>query len=65
MNDSAPASSTTRILRAAAVYIGIVFAVGILLGPVRVLWVEQWFGRTIAVLLEAPFLVIAMMFAAR
>jgi hypothetical protein len=64
MTASSPATSTTRVLRAAALYFVIVFAVGFLLGPVRVLWVEPWLGKTIAVLVETPFLVVAMMFAA-
>jgi hypothetical protein len=36
-----------------------------LLGPVRVLWVEPWLGKALAVLLEAPLLIGAMWFAAR
>ncbi|UPT64677.1 MAG: hypothetical protein M0D54_09320 [Hyphomonadaceae bacterium JAD_PAG50586_4] len=54
-----------RVLSAAAIYFVIVFAVGLSLGPVRVLWLEPWIGRTLAVLCEAPFLLIAMWFAAR
>jgi len=61
----APARRASRVPHAAAIYFALVFAVGMLLGPPRVLWLEPWFGKTIAVLLEAPLLVGAMWFAAR
>ena len=63
----APASGGAwrHVLRAAAIYFCIVFAVGLVLGPVRVLWLEPWLGRTLAVLCEAPFLILAMWFGAR
>jgi hypothetical protein len=54
----------SRIPHAAAVYFALVFAAGLLLGPVRVIWLEPWLGNAIAVLLEAPFLIAAMWFAA-
>ena len=60
-----PTSRATRVPHAAAIYFALVFAVGMLLGPPRVLWLEPWLGKTIAVLLEAPLLVAAMWFAAR
>jgi len=50
---------------AAAIYFAIVFGVGLVLGPIRVLWLEPMLGRTIAVLCETPFLVGAMIVAAR
>jgi hypothetical protein len=50
---------------AALLYFVIVFAVGFLLGPVRVIWLEPHVGPAIAELLEAPFLVIAMVVAGR
>lgn len=59
------AARINRILRAAAIYFVIVFAVGLLLGPVRVLWIEPWLGQTLAVLCEAPFLIAAMIVGAR
>ncbi|OQW59971.1 MAG: hypothetical protein A4S17_11145 [Proteobacteria bacterium HN_bin10] len=59
----APASG--RILRAGAIYFALVFGVGLALGPPRVLWLEPWLGKTIAVLLEAPLLIAAMWFGAR
>ena len=52
-------------MAAAAIYFAIVFAVGLVLGPARVLWFEPWLGQTLAVLCEAPFLIAAMIFGAR
>ena len=54
-----------RIIAAAAFYFLIVFGVGFLLGPVRVFWLEPRLGETIATLCEAPFLLIAIVLAAR
>ena len=54
-----------RIAAAAGLYFLIVFGVGFLLGPVRVLWLEPRLGETAAVLCEAPFLLVAIVFAAR
>lgn len=67
---AAPASGRAarpapRILAAAAIYFAIVFAAGLLFGPVRVLWLEPWLGRTLAVLCETPLLLGVMAFAAR
>lgn len=67
--DDAPAASQSTprrgaLVRAAAFYFGIVFATGMVLGPVRVLWLEPWIGPALAVLCEAPFLIAAMWFAA-
>lgn len=52
------------MLRAAAFYFIVVFGVGLILGPARVLWLEPWMGPTLAVLCEAPLLIAAMWFAA-
>ncbi|MBS0385897.1 MAG: hypothetical protein JSS00_11170 [Proteobacteria bacterium] len=52
------------LLMAAAVYFCMVFFVGALLGPLRVLWLEPFAGPTLAVLVEAPLLILAMSFAA-
>jgi hypothetical protein len=41
-----------------------VFGVGLVLGPVRVLWIEPRLGAPLAVVVEAPFLLIAMVVAA-
>lgn len=53
------------MLAAASLYFAMVFAAGLVLGPVRVLWLEPWLGRTLAVLCETPFLLGVMAFAAR
>ena len=55
----------TRVLAAALVYSTIVFAVGFMLGPIRVFWIESWLGTTTATLCEAPFLLGSMAIAAR
>jgi hypothetical protein len=52
-----------RIAAAAALYFTIVFGVGFLLGPIRVLWLEPLVGPTAAALCEAPFLLAAMVIA--
>jgi hypothetical protein len=54
-----------RIVIAAVAYFAIVFAVGMALGPIRVLWLEPRLGPTLAVLCEAPLLLAAMLIAAR
>lgn len=54
-----------RLAGAAALYFALVFGVGFLLGPIRVFWLEPWLGKTVAVLCETPFLLIAMIVAAR
>ncbi len=55
----------TRTLTAAAHYFALVFAVGFGLGPVRVLLLEPMVGNTVAVLIEAPFMLAAIVWAAR
>lgn len=54
-----------RIVAAAVLYFAIVFAIGFLLGPIRVLWLEPKVGPIIAVTCEAPLLLAAMVAAAR
>jgi hypothetical protein len=56
---------TIGILRAAFIYFVIVFGVGFLLGPIRVLWLEPRVGAFCAVLCEAPFLLAAILLASR
>ena len=58
-------STLKPILVAALLYFAIVFGIGFLLGPVRVLMLEPTVGRTVAVLCEAPLLLTAMILAAR
>ena len=59
------ASDDMRIVLATLLYFAVVFGTGLVLGPVRVLWLEPRVGPAIAELIEAPFLVIAMVGAAR
>lgn len=54
-----------RIVAAAGLYFLIVFGVGFLLGPIRVLWLEPRIGTLAAVLCETPFLLAAMVIASR
>jgi hypothetical protein len=60
-----PSQPRSRIIAAAALYFVLVFVVGLILGPMRVLWLEPMLGQTIAVLCEMPFLIAAMFLAAR
>ena len=53
------------ILIASLAYFAIVFTVGFLCGPIRILMLEPMFGATAAVLFEAPILLMAMLYAAR
>lgn len=55
----------SRTLRAAFFYFALVFGAGAILGAPRTLWLEPWLGKTIAVAIEAPLLILAMWFAAR
>lgn len=51
--------------RAALIYFVLVFAAGLVLGPLRVLGIEPWLGPTYAVLVEVPILLAVMIWAAR
>lgn len=68
-DDAIPATTEPqprwRALHAAFIYFAIVFGAGMLLGPPRVLWLEPWLGKTLAVLAEAPLLIFAMSLGAR
>ncbi len=57
--------SGSRILRAALFYFVLVFGAGAVLGAPRTLWLEPWLGKTLAVAIEAPLLILAMWFGAR
>jgi hypothetical protein len=59
------AEKSMRLVAAVAFYFLIVFGVGFLLGPVRVFWLEPRLGEAVATLCEAPFLLCAMLLAAR
>ena len=52
-------------LRAALRYFAIVFGVGFILGPIRILIVAPWLGEAGAVLCEAPILLAVMWYAAQ
>ncbi len=54
-----------NILAATGLYFAIVFGAGLLLGPIRVLWLEAQAGPVWAVAIEMPLLLIAMVAAAR
>lgn len=60
----APAAPRRRVLTAAVIYFLLVFAAGLLMGPLRVLWLEPVLGEFLAVLCETPLLVIAMWYGA-
>jgi hypothetical protein len=53
-----------RVVLASLAYFGIVFTVGAICGPVRVLWLEPLVGVGLATVAEAPFLLAAMVWAA-
>ena len=54
-----------RVTLAILLYFGVVFGVGFLLGPFRVWWLEPRFGPIIATACEAPFMLLAILVAAR
>ena len=54
-----------RIALAAILYFLALFGAGFVLGPIRVLLLEPRWGAFVAVLCEAPLLLVAMFFAAR
>lgn len=58
-------SEWKRILKAALVYFLIVFAVGSLLGPIRILLVAPRLGDRTAELLEVPLMLLVMIMAAK
>lgn len=53
------------VLRVGAVYFALVFAVGFALGVIRTSWVLPAVGERAAELLEAPFMLFAVVAAAR
>jgi hypothetical protein len=54
-----------KILGSGGLYFAVVFGVGFVLGPIRVLWAVPRFGERIAELLEAPLMFVAIVLAAR
>jgi MFS family permease len=57
--------SIARLGKVAAIYFSVVFGVGFALGPVRVLWLEPRVGLRAAELIEAPFMLVAIIMAGR
>lgn len=53
-----------RALAAGGIYVSVLFAIGFLLGPLRVFLLEPVIGPFRAVLVEAPFLTVAMVLTA-
>ena len=53
------------ILKAGAIYFLILFALGWILGPIRVLWAAPRLGPTISMLLEAIVMLTAMIIVAK
>jgi hypothetical protein len=58
-------NSISVALRAGAAYFAIVFSIGFMLGIIRVLWVLPQFGERTAELMEAPFMLVTIVAAAR
>jgi hypothetical protein len=54
-----------QTVKAGALYFAIVFGVGFLLGPIRLLWVVPRLGARVAEILEAPIMLVVSMAAAR
>ena len=54
-----------QILKAGVLYFSIVFGAGFLLGPIRIRWVVPRLGTRTAELMEAPFMLVVTIAAAR
>ena len=54
-----------QILKAGVLYFALVFGVGFVLGPVRILWVVPRFGTRMAELMEMPIMLVVTVVAAR
>jgi MFS family permease len=53
------------ILKAVAAYFGLVFGAGFILGPIRIVFLVPRFGVRIAELMEAPVMLVVIIFAAK
>ena len=58
-------SQSMKMLKAAVTYFAVVFGVGFILGPIRILFVVPRVGERVAELLEAPLMLMVIVFAAR
>jgi hypothetical protein len=54
-----------QILKAGVLYFALVFGAGFVLGPIRILWLAPRFGTRAAELVEAPVMLVVIIFAAR
>ena len=54
-----------QVLTPAAIYFVVVFTAGFVFGTVRVLWVAPRMGARVAELLELPFMLVVIVYAAR
>lgn len=54
-----------RIVKAGVLYFAVVFAAGLVLGPIRILWVVPRLGTRTAELMEAPIMVVVSILSAR
>jgi hypothetical protein len=54
-----------RILKSGLLYFALVFAVGFMLGPVRIFWIAPRVGARTAELLEAPVMLLVSVVVAR
>lgn len=57
--------SLAKVLKAALIYLALVFGTGFVLGTIRVLWIIPGIGERNAELLEQPLMLIAVVLAAR
>ncbi len=53
-----------QVLKAAALYFGVVFGTGLVLGPPRILWLVPRLGTMVAELIELPVMALVMVLAA-
>ena len=58
-------NSVLQILKGGALYFILVFATGFALGTIRTLWIAPLFGTRKAELMEAPVMLVAIVFSAR
>lgn len=54
-----------RVLKAGAIYFAVVFGVGFILGPIRILVLAPRVGERIAELIEAPIMLVVIVVTAR